>query len=94
MIGGFLSMVGGSEFEEISSLFSGVFGFFMAFVLAFFYAVMGSIMAAILAWLYNFFARLVGGVEITLEPEPGPSMPPEAKITPPPPSTPSEISTG
>lgn len=69
MLGGLLEMVGGGEFQEISGLFSGVFGFFMAFVLAFIYAVTGSILAAILAWLYNFLARLVGGVRITLEPD-------------------------
>lgn len=69
VIGGILGMVGGGEFEEISGFFSGTFGFFMAFVIAFTYAVVGSIMAAILAWLYNFFARLVGGISITLEPE-------------------------
>ena len=71
LIGGFLGMVGGGEFEEISGLFSGVFGFFMAFVIAFTYAVVGAIMAAILTWLYNFIARIVGGIRITLEPESG-----------------------
>ena len=69
LIGGLLGMAGGGEFEEISGLFSGAFGFFMAFVISFTYAVVGSIMAAILAWLYNLFARFVGGIRITLEPE-------------------------
>lgn len=71
LIGGILDMFGSGEFENISGLFSGVFGFFMAFVLAFFYAVLGSIMAAIMAWLYNLFARFVGGIRLTLEPESG-----------------------
>lgn len=69
LIGGILNMVGGSEFEEISGLFSGPFWFFLAFVMAFVYAVLGSIIAAILTWLYNFFARLVGGIKVTLDPE-------------------------
>jgi hypothetical protein len=68
IIGGILDMIWGGRFEEISGLFSGLFGFFMAFALAFTYAVLGSIMAAILAWLYNLFARLVGGIRLTLEP--------------------------
>ncbi|UCE19711.1 MAG: DUF3566 domain-containing protein [Gemmatimonadota bacterium] len=69
IIGSILGMIGGGELEEISGLFSGTFGFFMAFVLSFTYAVVGSIMAAILTWLYNFFARLMGGIRITLEPD-------------------------
>lgn len=71
IMGGVLDMVGGGEFDEISGLFSGAFGFFMAFFLAFTYAVVGSIMSAIIAWLYNLFARIVGGVKFTLEPESG-----------------------
>ena len=67
LVGGILDMVGGGEFEEISGFFSSVFGLFMAFVLAIFYAVTGSLMAAILAWLYNIFARFVGGVTLSLE---------------------------
>ena len=85
LIGGILGMIGGGELEEISGLFSGAFGFFMAFVLAFTYAVIGSIMAAILTWLYNFLARIVGGIRITLEPESGHVIDRHEKLTSPPP---------
>ena len=89
LIGGILGMAGGGEFEQISGLFSGAFGFFMAFVLSFTYAVVGSIMAAILAWLYNFFARFVGGIRIQLEPEDSglTTGQHERDISPPPPSS-------
>ena len=68
IVGGILDMIGGGGFEEISGLFTGVFGFFMIFFMVFTYAVVGSIMAAILAWLYNLFARIVGGIKVTLNP--------------------------
>jgi len=71
LIGGLLSMMGGTEFEEISGFFSGLFGFFVAFLFAFFYAVVGSIVAAILSWMYNLFARVVGGARLTFVPDAG-----------------------
>ena len=88
IIGGILDMVGGGEFEEISGLFTGLFGFFMVFFLAFTYAVVGSIMAAIIDWLFNLFARIVGGVKITLESESDqPRRPQNTPSVPPPDST-------
>jgi hypothetical protein len=84
MLGGLLNTIGGPEFEQISGLFSGSFGFFMTFILAFTYAVVGAITAAILGWLYNVFARLVGGIRLTLEPVPETVSP--QRIQPPPPA--------
>lgn len=88
MLRGLLDAFGGQEFAEISGLFSGTFGFFMAFASAFTYAVVGAVSAAIFGWLYNIFARLVGGIRLTLEPVPEPAFPQPARPYAPPPPRP------
>ncbi len=86
MLRGLLDMVGGQEIEQLSGLFSGAFGFFMAFASAFTYAVVGAVSGAIFGWLYNIFARLVGGIRVTMEPVPETVSPqPGRPYTPPPP---------
>ena len=89
MLSGFLNMVGGQEIEELSGLFSGTFGFFMAFASAFTYAVVGAISGAIFGWLYNIFARFVGGIRVTMEAVPEPVSPQPVRPYAPPPSRPS-----
>jgi uncharacterized protein YacL len=68
-VGGILSSFGGKEFGSFSGLFSGFVGVFTAFFLALFYAVVGSIFTAFFVWLYNIFAKAVGGIRFNFEGE-------------------------
>jgi hypothetical protein len=82
MVGNFLGPLSGGELGSLGGLFTGALGIFVAIFLAIFYAVIGAITTAILAWLYNVFAKSVGGVKITLNEEKTATMtslPPEEK---------------
>ena len=69
MVGSVLGPLSGGELGSLGGLFTGALGIFIAIFLALFYAVIGAITTAILAWLYNLFAKSIGGVKITLEEE-------------------------
>jgi len=82
MVGSFLGPLSGGELGSLGGIFSGALGIFIAFFLAIFYAVFGAILTAISAWLYNIFAKSIGGVKITLNEEKIAtltSVPPEEK---------------
>lgn len=82
MVGSFLGPLSGGELGSLGGIFSGALGIFIAFFLAIFYAVFGAILTAISAWLYNIFAKSIGGVKITLNEEKIAtitSIPPEEK---------------
>jgi hypothetical protein len=82
MVGSFLGPLSGGELGSLGGIFSGALGIFIAFFLAIFYAVFGAILTAISAWLYNIFAKSIGGVKITLneeKPATITSVPPEEK---------------
>lgn len=65
MVGSMIGPLSGGEFDSFGAL-TGAFGIFFAIILAIFSAVTGGVTAAIFAWLYNLFARWIGGIEINL----------------------------
>lgn len=65
MVGSMIGPLSGGEFESFGAL-TGAFGIFFAIILAIFSAVTGGVTAAVFAWLYNIFAKWIGGIEINL----------------------------
>ncbi|KPK98098.1 MAG: hypothetical protein AMJ90_10000 [candidate division Zixibacteria bacterium SM23_73_2] len=65
MVGSIIEPISGGEIESLGAL-TGAFGIFFAIILAIFSAVTGGITVAILAWIYNIFARWIGGIEMDL----------------------------
>jgi hypothetical protein len=65
MVGSMIEPLSGGEFESLGAL-TGAFGIFFAIILAIFSAVSGGITVAVLAWIYNLFARWIGGIEMDL----------------------------
>lgn len=45
----------------------GIWGYIAVITLPFFYGILGFMMAAVQAWVYNFFAKKIGPVEIDIE---------------------------
>jgi len=50
--------------------YSGIAAIGLAIVAPFFYGAVGFVMGAFSAWVYNFFARRIGGVRLELKSEP------------------------
>ena len=65
MVGSMIGPLSGGEFDSFGAL-TGAFGIFFAIILAIFSAVTGGVTAAVFAWLYNLFAKWIGGIEINL----------------------------
>ncbi|MGA7216662.1 MAG: hypothetical protein WBX38_00010 [Candidatus Sulfotelmatobacter sp.] len=76
-----------SALGQQKSPFAGMFGVFFALFMPVFYGIIGFVTGAIGAFLYNLFARWVGGLELELElrPEtltaPYPIVPPPAPLS-------------
>jgi hypothetical protein len=72
----------GSLMGEEKTPFAGIFGVVFAILMPLVYGILGFIAGALGAALYNFFAKLVGGVEVELDlraagpPAPYPIVPP------------------
>jgi hypothetical protein len=66
--------------------FIGAFGVILAIAAPIVYAIMGFLIGAVGAFLYNLFAKLVGGFELELEPRPTGLVAPYPIVPPPTPS--------
>lgn len=71
LLGGSLAPRNGDD----GAAFSALFGVGAIVLLPVFYGVLGVVFGALSAWLYNVFAGMVGGIEVQLEPPPGPTAP-------------------
>jgi hypothetical protein len=70
-----VALVGGSFAQRNSDAgaFGALFGVGAIVLLPLFYGVAGVVFGALSAWLYNVFAGMVGGIEVTVEPPHGPT---------------------
>jgi hypothetical protein len=65
LIGGFASLVIGKGSEAMS----GIAMLALAIIAPIFYGAMGFVMGAFTAWVYNIFAKWIGGVQLELRSE-------------------------
>ena len=71
ILGGSLAQWNGDESAPSGALF----GAGAIVLLPVLYGILGVVFGALSAWLYNVFAGIVGGIEVQLEPPPGPTVP-------------------
>jgi hypothetical protein len=65
LLAGFGSLLAGNK----SGAYSGVAVMCLAILAPIMYAIMGFVMGAFSAWVYNFFARRIGGIRLELKAE-------------------------
>lgn len=79
LLGMGLAASAAGEGEAMGAFFTVLFGAGAVILMPLFYGAMGLMMGAISAVIYNFAARVVGGLELQLEPAPearsSPTMP-------------------
>ena len=65
LLGGFASMFAGKGSETVPGIMMMAFGILAPFI----YGAMGFVMGAFMAWIYNVFARWLGGIQMGLTAE-------------------------
>lgn len=66
-----LNLAGGEDVPSVLGTFAGAAGFVLVIMVAMMYAVFGAVAVAFATWLYNVLAKMIGGIELFLEGEPG-----------------------